>query len=62
VVRKHLTEMKTKASKKGVPMLPELGEVLRQWRTETPYPMDDHWVFASPYTNGERPYWAESAW
>ncbi len=61
VVRKHLTEMKTKASKKGVPMLPELGDVLRQWRTETPYPMDDDWVFASPYTNGERPYWAESA-
>ena len=28
---------------------------------ETPYPMDDDWVFASPYTNGERPYWAESA-
>jgi integrase len=61
VMRKHLTEMKTKASKKSVPMLPELGEVLRQWRTETPHPMDDDWVFASPYTNGERLYWAESA-
>jgi integrase len=61
VVRKHQTNMKTNASKKGLPMLPELAEVLLQWRKETPYPADDDWVFASPYTNGERPYWAESA-
>jgi integrase len=61
VVRKHLTHMKTEASRKGLPMLPELAEALAHWRTETPYPRDADWVFASPYTNGERPYWAESA-
>lgn len=22
--------------------------------------MDEHWVFASPFTKGERPYWPES--
>ena len=37
-------------------MLPELAEVLKQWRKETPYPADDNWVFASPYTDGDRPY------
>jgi len=61
VVRKHQTQMKTEASRKGIPMLPELAEVLKQWRTETPYPRDEDWVFASPFTGGERPYWAESA-
>ena len=59
--RKKETSMKTKASRKPVPILPELVEVLLQWRTETPYPADTDWVFASPFTEGKRPYWAESA-
>lgn len=61
VVRKYETHMKTEASKKALPMLPELAELLQEWRKETPYPDADHWVFASPYTNGARPYWPESA-
>ena len=32
-----------------------------RWRTETPYPADTDWVFASPFTEGKRLYWAESA-
>lgn len=28
---------------------------------EQPYPGDDNWVFASPFTEGERPYWPQSA-
>lgn len=42
------------------PRVPELAEVLKQWREESPYPADDNWVFASPYTGGERPYWPDS--
>jgi integrase len=61
VYRKVETRMKTKASRKGQPMLPELAEALFQWRQETPYPADTDWVFASPFTQGKRPYWAESA-
>ena len=61
LVRKEVTKMKTKASRKGVPMNPELAEILLTWRTQTPYPTDEDWVFASPFTNGERPYWPESA-
>jgi integrase len=59
--RKKETSMKTKASRKPVPILPEMVEVLLQWRTETPYPADTDWVFASPFIKGKRPYWAESA-
>ena len=61
LVRKDETRMKTNASRKGVPMNPELASVLMQWRQETPYPADTDWVFASPFTHGERPYWPESA-
>jgi integrase len=61
LVRKDETQMKTKASRKGVPMAPELADLLLRWREETPYPSDTAWVFASPFTDGERPYWPESA-
>jgi integrase len=61
IVRKDETKLKTRASRKGVPMIPELVEALATWRSQTPYPADDHFVFASPFTNGKRPYWADSA-
>lgn len=61
VVRKEETPMKTKASRRGVPILRELADALAEWRKDTPYPGDDDWVFASPYTQGKRPYWPESA-
>lgn len=62
VVRKGIqTKLKTQASRRGLPMLPELAEVLRQWCAVTPYPEDDDWVFASPHTKGDRPYWPDSA-
>ena len=61
IVRMDETKLKTRASRKGVPMIAELVEVLTAWRKESPYPADDHFVFASPFTNGKRPYWADSA-
>lgn len=60
VVRKMETNLKTEASRKPVPMLPEMSAVLRGWREETSYRNDEHWVFASPFTGGSRPYWADS--
>lgn len=60
VVGKMETRMKTKASRKGVPMHPDLALALERWRAVTPYPRDTDWVFASPYTKGERPYWPDS--
>jgi integrase len=61
LVRKHETQMKTKASRKGVPMAPELAELLLRWREATPYSQSSDWVFASPFTQGKRPYWPDSA-
>jgi integrase len=61
LVRKDETKLKTKASRKGVPLAPELAELLIQLRGETLYPAETDWVFASPFTSGRRPYWPESA-
>lgn len=61
VVRKMETGLKTEASRRGIPMLPELAEVLRQWHDSTPYPGPDDWVFASPRKDGKAPYWPDSA-
>ncbi len=55
------TKMKTKASRKQMEMLPALAAALLVWRDHTLYNQDDDWVFASPFTNGERPYWPDSA-
>ncbi len=51
---------KTEASQKPVPLDPELAEVLLLWRRRSPYPMDGDWVFASPASKGELPYWSYS--
>jgi integrase len=61
LVGKHETKLKTKASRKPVPMVPELATLLQAWREQTPYPRDEDWVFASPYTDGKSPYWPDSA-
>lgn len=61
VIRKQLSNLKTAASRKGIPLYPELAVALQEWRGRTPYPQEDDWVFASPFTDGERPYWPESA-
>ena len=60
-VRKGETAMKTEASRKDMPMLPELAAALLDWRHEALYNQDDDWVFASPFTQGKRPYWADTA-
>ena len=60
-VSKSETKMKTKASRKGMEMLPALAAALLIWRDNTPYNQEDDWVFASPFTNGKRPYWPDSA-
>jgi integrase len=60
-VSKSETKMKTKASRKGMEMLPALAAALLVWRDHAPYNQDSDWVFASPFTNGKRPYWPDSA-
>jgi integrase len=60
-VREGETTLKTKASRKGVPLTDELAVAFQKWRAETPYPTGGDWIFASPFTDGKRPYWCDAA-
>ncbi|MFC6644434.1 tyrosine-type recombinase/integrase [Granulicella cerasi] len=59
LVGKEQTNLKTEASRRGLPMHPELAVTLADWRESTPYNRDDDWVFASPYSDGKQPYWPD---
>lgn len=59
-VRKHVTRLKTEASRKGVPLSPELTEVFLDWRRHCLYRADEDWVFASPNTSGREPMWFDA--
>lgn len=60
-VRKHVTNLKTRASGEVIPIPEALSEAFREWRGQTPYRADDDWVFASLVTSGRSPYWFDSA-
>ena len=53
-------DCKTEASAKPVPLDSYMAEDLLRWRGQSPYPMDDDWVFASPTTRGKQPYWPDN--
>lgn len=59
IVRKMQTKLKTKGSRRGVPLPPDLAEVLKAWRDQTPYRAEDDWVLASPATNGRTSIWLD---
>ncbi len=58
VVQGRITQLKTEASRAELSLPEDVLELLREWRSVTPYTADDDWVFASPYTKGKRPFWA----
>jgi len=60
-VRKHITNLKTRASGEAIPIPKALSEAFREWRKQTLYRADADWVFASPATSGRSPYWLDSA-
>ena len=60
-VRKHITNLKTRASGEEIPIPEALSEAFREWREQTPYRAGEDWVFASPSTSGRSPYWFDSA-
>ena len=57
VVKQKITRCKTEASRKPIPLDPELAEILLSWKLQAPYPRPDDWVFASPHKKGKQPYW-----
>ncbi len=61
VVRQHIGDMKTEASRKPIPLANGLAEVLKAWLARCPYDQLHDWVFASPDKKGSQPYWPTSA-
>ena len=45
---------------KPVPLDLRLANVLWTRRLQSPYPIDEDWVFASPHSGGKLPYWPGS--
>jgi integrase len=56
-VQGRITPLKTEASRANLPLPEEVAELLRQWHSITPYNQPRDWIFASPYTHGQRPFW-----
>ena len=59
IVRTVETKLKTEGSRRGVPLPPDLADLLRDWRGQTPHRADHDWVLASPETNGKKPIWLD---
>jgi len=60
-IRKHLTNLKTRASGEAIPIPEPLSAAFREWRGLSLYRADTDWVFASPTTSGRSPIWFDSA-
>jgi len=61
IVRQHIGEMKTEASRKPIPLDAELADVLIQWRRCCPYNQTADYIFGSPDKHGKQPYWPNAA-
>ena len=57
LVQGRITPLKTEASRSNLPMPQEVVQLLSEWRSITPYNQASDWIFASPYTQGRRPFW-----
>lgn len=49
-------DVKTIHSKKAMPLDPQLGSILLNWREKSEFNKADDWIFASPSLAGEMPY------
>lgn len=56
MVRGHLDDVKTEYSEASLPLDPALVDVILGWKRETQFSAGSDFVFASPFTNGEKPY------
>jgi integrase len=61
IVRQHIGQMKTEASRKPVPLDAGLADVLTIWRGCCPYNQDSDFIFGSPDMDGKQPYWPNAA-
>jgi len=56
IVSGRLDDVKTEYSEAPLPLDPALAEVIFGWRRKTEFCSDSDFVFASPFTSGEKPY------
>ena len=61
IVRQHIGQMKTEASRKPVPMEAGLADVLTNWRGRCAYNQSEDYIFASMEMHGKQPLWPNSA-
>jgi integrase len=57
IVRQHIGEMKSEASRRPVPLHDGLARVLMDWRGICPFNQDADYIFGSLDKNGGQPYW-----
>jgi integrase len=60
VVHQVMGHLKTEASRKPLPLDPDLARSVLAWRHTSPFNQGSDWVFASPEMQGEQPYWPEN--
>ena len=59
IVHQVVGKCKTETSQKPVPLDSRLIRELEKWRRETRYRSAEDWVFASPLSDGKRPFWGQ---
>jgi len=60
VVHQVIGDVKTEASRKPLPLDPDMAQSLLAWRRVSPFNRETDWVFASPEMQGKQPYWPEN--
>jgi integrase len=60
VVHQVVGGLKTEASRKPIPLDPDLARALLEWRYLSPFDRQSDWVFASAEMKGRQPYWPEN--
>ena len=56
IVRQVADDVKTRHSRKPVPLDPQLAEIMQVWQRKTEFNKPQDWVWASPAAAGEHPY------
>jgi integrase len=60
VVQQIVGDLKTEASRKPLPLDPDLAQSLLAWRRTSPFNQEGDRIFASPEMRGKQPYWLEN--
>jgi integrase len=60
VVHQVIGDLKTEASRKPLPLDPDLAQSLLEWQRMSAFNTQHDWVFASPEMRGKQPYWPEN--